>query len=372
MRILYLSDSSVPSYSANSIHVIKMCHAWACHGNEVTLIAKNTNACVKGIRSVYHFYGVSHNFKIIKYPYKAFPGSGRLYNLLLPFFAFGKFDIVYTRAIYPAFWYCLFKKTIAFEIHEPFNTKNRWLSILFDFILKSGKVSKWVVISAALKNYLKLQFSISEDNIIMAHDGADLFPENIEPKPLTGDFKIGYVGSLLAGKGMELIIPLSKRCPIFTFHIVGGHVKDVDKWRTQLEVGQKNVIFHGFVAHADTPAFIISFDVLIAPYQESVHVKRSNNSNNIALWMSPLKIFEYMSSGKPIISSDLPVLKEVLRNKKNAILNDPININDWSNSLVELKKDECLRKDLGSQAKKDFLNKYSWSSRAKVILDSLK
>lgn len=350
---------------------MKMCQAWAAQGHDVTLIAKATNACIAGVKDIYAFYGVRPDFKLRIVPVRPFPGSGRFYNIFLPFFSFGAYDVVYTRAIYPAFWYSLFGREIAFEIHEPFETKNPRLARLFRFILSRGKVRSWVVISQALKDHLVKTFRLPEASVAVAHDGADPFPADVSPVALTGDFKIGYVGSLLQGKGMELLVPLSKQLPGCTFHIVGGQPPEIARWKAVLDPGQGNVVFHGFVPHAATVSYIQAFDLLIAPYQRSVFVKNSDNSNNIAQWMSPLKIFEYMSSGKAMITSDLPVLREVLKDGHNAVLCDPAHIEDWVRAVERLRENAGLRQTLARQAVADFFAHYTWDSRAKHILQHL-
>ena len=67
MKILYISKSIIPSRTANSINVIKMCQAFADNGHEVILIAPNIkNKYEKGIENIYEFYGVRENFYIKK------------------------------------------------------------------------------------------------------------------------------------------------------------------------------------------------------------------------------------------------------------------------------------------------------------------
>jgi len=78
-----------------------------------------------------------------------------------------------------------------------------------------------------------------------------------------------------------------------------------------------------------------------------------------------------MACGKPIVASDLPVLKEVLKNNYNALLcphNDP---KAWVSALQKLFENPNLRLTLGQQALDDFNNYYTWQSRAKYILRGL-
>ena len=85
--------------------------------------------------------------------------------------------------------------------------------------------------------------------------------------------------------------------------------------------------------------------------------------------MSPLKMFEYMSSNRPIISSNLPVIKEVLINKENALLVEPDNLQDWRDAVQLLYQTESLRVQLAENAYKDYLNLYSWDKRAEALLE---
>src|SRR5690606_26549923 len=106
----------------------------------------------------------------------------------------------------------------------------------------------------------------------------------------------------------------------------------------------------------------------LAPYQEDVYTK--NEAVNIGRWMSPLKLFEYMSVGKPIIASDLSILREVLVDEKNSLLCSSRNIDDWIKALYRL-SDVNLREVLGKNAREDFLSKYTWETRAKNVLGGL-
>ena len=68
MKILYISKSIIPSRTANSIHVMKMCQAFADNGHEVVLLAPNIKNKVEKrcIQISYEYYGVKKNFKIKK------------------------------------------------------------------------------------------------------------------------------------------------------------------------------------------------------------------------------------------------------------------------------------------------------------------
>ena len=154
------------------------------------------------------------------------------------------------------------------------------------------------------------------------------------------------------------------QAPFADFHVVGGLERDIERWKAELD-GQPNISFHGFVPHARTAAYIAAFDVVLLPNQQRITWHKAGG--DIGQWTSPLKMFEYMSAGKPIVSSDLPVLREVLQDGRNALLCAPDDIPAWQAALERL-NDQALRAALGQRALADFTAQYSWQRRAEAIL----
>ena len=93
--------------------------------------------------------------------------------------------------------------------------------------------------------------------------------------------------------------------------------------------------------------------------------------NDIAAWMSPLKLFEYMAHELPIVSSDLPVLREVLKDQDNALLCDPDDIGAWVSAIERLRLDDQLRRLWHRRASDDFARLYTWEKRVQRILRPL-
>ena len=87
--------------------------------------------------------------------------------------------------------------------------------------------------------------------------------------------------------------------------------------------------------------------------------------------MSPLKIFEYMSSNKPIISSNLNVLKEILKNNINCIMVNPVNLIEWKNAILKIFKDQKFSNQISLNAYNNFKSNYTWDKRVKKILNNL-
>jgi glycosyltransferase involved in cell wall biosynthesis len=99
------------------------------------------------------------------------------------------------------------------------------------------------------------------------------------------------------------------------------------------------------------------------PYQRNVS---ASSGGDIARYLSPMKLFEYLACGRPILSSDLPVLREVL-NPKNAVLLPPDEIEAWVAAIRELRHNPAQCAAMAAQAQQD-VQQYSWEARAARIL----
>ena len=109
-----------------------------------------------------------------------------------------------------------------------------------------------------------------------------------------------------------------------------------------------------------------NMDILLMPYEKKVFL--SKRKTNTAKFMSPMKLFEYMSTGVPLISSNLIVLKEILKDNHNCLLAEEQNVEEWNNSIIRLLKDKDLRYKLANNAKKELENKYTWLKRVENII----
>src|SRR5690606_120420 len=145
---------------------------------------------------------------------------------------------------------------------------------------------------------------------------------------------------------MELISRIVGLCPDARFTIVGGNCSEIESWKAET-AGQANIHFAGHVPHGEVARYIAAFDVVLLPNQNTVSSSRGTGS--IGAWTSPLKMFEYMAAGKPIVASDLPVLREVLHDGESALLCSPDDPKRWAATIATLHRDPELRQRLGAQ-----------------------
>lgn len=371
MKIHYLSPSLIPSRTANSIHVMEMCQAFAESGHEVALYAQSDSSVPE--IDIFAHYGVEPSFDIIrcKRPlFRKLPGDFIYASAITREAKKRKLpDLFYGRHLYGVAAAAHLNVPVIYEAHTP--PGNRLEGAIQNWLYRRRNFVRLVVISESLrKEYLRIFPLLPPEKIRVAHDGADLLKEKTPPSPpeswpgRPGAFQVGYVGHLYPGKGMEVIAALTHRLPHMDFHVIGGMEKNIVQWQNK-GVG-KNLRFHGFVAHGNLQWYLGRLDVVLAPYQRKV--LGVGGKKDIAPWMSPLKIFEYMAAGKAIVCSDLPVLREILSHETDAWLVPPEDLNLWAQALRTLEQNVELRLALGNAAHRKFTDHYTWEKRARAVL----
>ncbi len=370
MRIVYLSNSKIPSKEANSIQVIKMCAAFASLSHQVILFSVKKPE--QGMQDE-EFYGITEKFERIKIFVPDIPGLRKAwYTLNVLFRLFGQIrpDVFYGRDALSSLAAAVFiARPIILEVHTPPNDFfGKWIIRRLSHMKNFFRL---VAISKSLQEYYReLLPELDQRKFIVAPDGADpVDMQRLNPQKAIGRegaLQIGYTGHLYAGKGLEVICALAGQMPEVDFHIVGGQEEHIRQWRERCKCS--NLYFHGFVPHREVPAYLNQFDILLAPYQRQVAV--SGNKGDIATWMSPLKIFEYMSVGKAIICSDLPVLREVLTPEVDCLMVEPDDSQAWAQAIRRL-SDRNTRETIGRAAQENFNRRYTWRKRAERVLEGL-
>lgn len=369
MRIHYLSASRLPSAQANSVHVMKMCNAFTGNRHDVTLFAYRSSP----EDDVYAYYGVQWPFPIERLPPIAVPGLKRLTRTWAAARGIRRRprpDVVYGRDLYSVMTAVGTGVPIVYEAHVPPQSKGA--ASLVARLLESNDFARLVVISQALaERFAALYPGLDPDRLVVAHDAADA-PQTDRP-PAEIDWpgrpdavQAAYAGSLLRGKGAELVVALARRLPQIDFHLLGGTAEDVERLRAHDEHG--NLFAHGHVEHRRVAAYLGRAQIALLPSQPHVIV---SSGADIGEWMSPLKLFEYMASRLAIVASALPVIGEVLTDDVNALLVPPDDLDGWANAIERLAADPQLRERLAHRAFEDFHERYTWAKRSERVLSGL-
>ena len=370
---MYCLSVPIPTRCAECIVGMKNVEGLTKNGHDVTLVFPDIPEAREDASDIFAFYGIKKRFILEKVPWVPVPGR----RLLAGFFAAVKakrerVDLVYCRSLQAAFMSTLFGLPCIFENHTPVRDSGLFNEFLFKCLIRNNNLKRLVVITNALKNYYHKWYGIPDTLLKVAPDAADEAKavKRIEFSK-SDNLQVGYIGQLFPGKGTEIISALAERCPWAEFHLVGGVEQDLKYWKEKTKDLQ-NFHLHGFVPYAETFSFRQSFDVLLAPYlHQVVGYDRGKSGSNLSKWMSPLKLFEYMSAGKAIIASDLPVIREVLSHKETALLCNPEDLDSWIQALQNIKDSPGLKKNLEENALKEFQEKYTWPKRAEAVLEDL-
>ena len=373
MRLLYIHSAHVPALAANAVQVAKMCQAFRIAGAEVLLALPRASMNRQDhYGKIAREYGLDTEFpfRVLPVPFWPVPGRELFFAMVALFAAVWlRPHVIFTRSATVALVSAgLFGFTTVFELHDPIGSLSSRQRQRLGKLIGLKAFRMLVVTTQRLQDNSICLFPQHAGKFFIAPNGADPVPPNVAKCSLTGTFKVGYVGHLYKGKGMEIISAIAPRCGWATFHIVGGTPGDIGYWTSKL-AQCPNTVFHGYVPHAATCAYLAEMDVVLAPYLRNV--QGQGGGRNIAEGMSPLKLFEYMAHGKPIVCSDLPAIREVLRDSVNSVLVPPDNPSDWVKALQRLRENEVFRDQIGLQAKADFLAKYSRIARATNILKEI-
>ncbi|MGZ6347617.1 MAG: glycosyltransferase, partial [Anaerolineales bacterium] len=181
---------------------------------------------------------------------------------------------------------------------------------------------------------------------------------------LPGALLVLCTGHLYAGRGAELFLALAAKFPSTSFVWVGGRPADVDYWKAQAsQQALANVTFTGFITNDRIPLYQAAADLLLMPYERTISGSSGGNTADIC---SPMKMFEYLAAGRAIVTSDLPVLREVL-DESTAVFCATGELRAWESALGVLLADEKRREALGQRAR-IVARQYTWKERSKRAL----
>ncbi len=383
MNILYVHSTPLDSEKANLVQVLNMCHAFCRVGNKVTLITRRSeNRDCDSVPFVVSRFGIDVPFETLFFE-GGFSIMGRLKeigalfsnvkDLIREELSKKKYDIIFIRA--PIFM--PFVKSmgvpVIYELHNDtihYDSKilNWFWERMFLSYTHKGYIQKVVVISEALKD-IWIRKGIGTKSPLVYHDGFN--PSHYQDGLSIDDARkslglrndrpiVMYTGSLYRDRGIELIIEAASKIKDAMFYIVGGPEDRVKHYRQLAErQGLEHIVFVGRVNQKDVSRYLFAADVLLLIFTDAVPTID---------YCSPLKMFEYMASGRTILAHAFPTIKEVLSDGQNAVFSDPGDPDDF---VDKLRSALGAGKQLGDNARKAAFEKYTWEKRAERIIQYL-
>lgn len=367
MNIFYLANVRMPTEKAHGIQIIKMCEAFGRAGHNVKLLAPRRFNPIK--ESPFFYYGVEKNFEIVKLPCLDFVNAhlGKIgfwiqiatFYIAAKIYLLGKkIDCLYTRDFLPAIIMPWRRRVIFYEIHAL--PKGG----LFFHKIAWNKSKGLIVISEGIKEGL-LAYGLPEKKIFVARDAVDLEKFDIGASKNECRAKLNlsqnrkmvlYIGHLYKWKGADLLAQAAKFLgDNADVYLVGGTAADAEIFRKNYPFPNLRII--GWQHQRFMPFWLKAADILVLPTSGREEIGRR--------YTSPLKLFEYMASGTPIIAADLPSIKEVLSEEEAVFF-----AADDASSLAKKITESLGRMSELVAAARSARNKarlYSWDKRSEAV-----
>ncbi|HEY3459446.1 MAG TPA: glycosyltransferase family 4 protein, partial [Casimicrobiaceae bacterium] len=216
-----------------------------------------------------------------------------------------------------------------------------------------------IALTAALAGDLQADYR-SLAPLLVAADGVDaILAQNARPVALGHDPVILYIGSLHPWKGVDVAIAAMRDVARGMLVIVGGDEPEIARLRAravQEGVGER-VRFVGAVAPKQRFDWIAAATLCVLPLSTATIAAR---------YTSPLKLFEYLALGKPVVTTDLPAIREVVEHEKNAWLVARAEAGAFAAGINALLDDDARRSALGTAARATGTER-TWDARARSI-----
>ena len=355
-RIVYAVPADLRSGAAHAVHVVKMGYALSQLREGTCIVVSDAPEA----REIGRLFGLPSGLEVIctECKGKSF-ASIRFARSVLTLLRLSS-DSVLTRNLMTACVTAAMSVPTILELHSPLATwKER---LLFRLFQASPGMLGFIAITQALAARFLQDFGPSlAPRLHVLPDAADARHQGQRCHNQDGIPLVGYIGSFLPGKGVELVLRIATLMPEVRFELVGGTADDLPG-----HIVPPNVVFAGRLPHAAAMERLDMHDVVLLPNQKQVLV--SGGKLDIGAWTSPLKLFEYMAAGKPIVASRLPVLMEILEDGHNCLLADCGATEEWVARIGRLLANPTAASALGDIARRDFLMSYTWPIRAGKVI----
>lgn len=372
-KIFYIFEGRFPSEKAASLFAAKSCETFVSIGRDIVFLAPRRIGRAKG--------GYKEYYKIdAHFPVKFLPIIDLFCVPILSVFAFKimiltfsvsvffytlfthkKGDVVYSNALIPLYIGSLAGMRSFYELHD-FHEKNIF------FVKQMLRKMTWILSTNQWKKDKLMEiFDLDGKNVIVEPNAVELksFGKEINKTDarrqlnLPGDKKIVlYTGHLYGWKGVDTLAQAAQYITDTNIYLVGGTKVDCERFLKEYgHVSSIRIIGHR--PHTEIPIWQASADVLVLPNTAKEKIS--------AYYTSPMKLFEYMASGRPIVASDLPSIRQITGDD-TAILFEPDNPKALAKAILSVLGNKELCDRVSSMAK-ERVKEHTWDKRVKRILN---
>jgi glycosyltransferase involved in cell wall biosynthesis len=386
VTVLYFADTRFPIERANGAQTMATCRALAERGHDVTLVVRPDTAPAP--RDPFAFYGATRPERMTIRTIGGAPGTHlrRLRFLVeAAATASGSAGVIVTRDLGLAAFLLRAplpgRMRLVYESHGIADVVSGEMPILLgrpDLVPSPSKLrrlarreelvwrraSAYVTITHALADDLRARFGPRPD-VHVVPDGGPACSDAPAPRPGSPRVIVGYAGHLYPWKGVDVLMQALATLPDVEGLVIGGHAAEKDLARVQSLAASlglaDRVTFTGQIPPADVARRLADASVLVLPNTPSVISER---------YTSPLKLFEYLATGRPIVASDLPSIREVLTHEHTALLVPAGDAAALAAAIRRVVDDQALAGRLASNAR-DLAPLYSWDARAARLESAL-
>lgn len=373
MRLFLLYHGRYPSEKAASLFAAKNAEAFAEMGARVTLVVPRRLLRIR--RDPQEFFGLRSNIPTVYLPtidLYTVPIVGRWAHIV-SYIVFStalfvylliharRDDWVYSNESLPLLVTSYFFSHICYEVHD-FPEKNLWLyRILFSRTRYIVATNQWKA------NALQEKFGVLRKKIIVEPNAVDFSPYENAPSreearmrlDLSVEKRIAvYTGHLYSWKGVDTLAEAATLMPEVQIYIVGGTEYDLVRYRERYSA--PNLHFVGHRSHDEMSLWQTAANVLVLPNTAKEEVS--------ARYTSPMKLFEYMASGTPIVASRLPSIQEIVGSER-AILVEPDNASALAEGIQNAVRGDSRRR---AQSAREWAENHTWHKRASRLTDFLR
>ncbi|MFO0718733.1 MAG: glycosyltransferase family 4 protein [Candidatus Paceibacterota bacterium] len=372
-RLFYIFEGRFPSEKAASLFAAKSCEAFVKLGYEVVVLVPRRIG--RAIEDYGSYYKIDSRFKVKFLPIIDLFGIRSLlpiaFRISLLTFSLSVFfyvlfnrkrgDVVYSNAMVPLYFGALTGTPGFYEVHD-FPEKSLFL---YKHMLQK---MAWILSTNQWKKEKLIEiFGLDSKKIIVEPNAVELeaFGKEIDKADarrqlnLPADKKIIlYTGHLYGWKGVDTLAQASDLIKGAEIYFVGGTKDDCENFAKKYG-HMKSVHIIGHRPHTEIPLWQAASDILVLP-----NTAREKIS---AYYTSPMKLFEYMASGRPIVASDLPSIRQITGDDA-AILFKPDDPRSLADAISSALGNEWLC-DRVSNVARERVKEHTWEKRVKRVLD---